>query len=247
MRLMMPGRRGERAQSGWARAVVCALLCAGALSAGGCWARSTPAKEAPAAPADQDKTGGASAPADAKAPEKGDQEFKDMTDMRARPDATRPTTLPGEVKVEKMNKSDAEWERLLNDEEFYILRNKGTERAFTGKYWKTKSRAEQQQDKSVYHCRGCGQELFRADSKFDSGCGWPSFDRMLQSGVIKEITDTTNGWVRTEVVCARCEGHLGHLFSDGPTETGLRYCINSASILHEGDKKAAEPKSDEKK
>jgi peptide-methionine (R)-S-oxide reductase len=156
----------------------------------------------------------------------------------------RPASLPGKADVKPVNISEEEWKKKLSAEEFYILRQKGTERSFTGKYWKTKPAIEQAKDQSIYACGGCGLELFKANSKFDSGCGWPSFDRMLQQGVIKEIEDRSHGMIRTEVVCARCNGHLGHLFDDGPTDTGLRYCINSASI----DKKdpAAEPKPEAK-
>lgn len=151
----------------------------------------------------------------------------------------RPASLPGKAVVQPLVIPEDQWKQKLSADEFYILRQKGTERSFTGKYWKTKPAAEQAKDPSIYACGGCGLELFKADSKFDSGCGWPSFDRMLQQGVIKEIEDRSHGMVRTEVVCARCGGHLGHLFDDGPTDTGLRYCINSASI----DKKEPTPEA----
>jgi len=161
-------------------------------------------------------------------------------EVKAMPDATpispaRPATLPGQAKLtspgqDQTDWSNIDWSKKLTPEQYYVLRQKGTERAFTGKYWQTKPPAEQAKDQTIYRCAGCGLELFRADSKFDSGCGWPSFDRMIQDGVIKEVADTSHGMTRTEVVCARCDGHLGHLFDDGPTNTGLRYCINSASI-----------------
>jgi methionine-R-sulfoxide reductase len=165
-----------------------------------------------------------------------------MPDMRARA-GSRPASLPGQAEITPLVKDEKQWEEKLTDEQFYILRQKGTERAFTGKYWRTKPVAEQRQDMSVYECAGCGQELFRADSKFDSGCGWPSFDRMIKLGTVKEIEDTSNGWLRTEVVCAKCGGHLGHLFDDGPTDTGLRYCINSVSIVRREVKGEGSPSS----
>lgn len=118
---------------------------------------------------------------------------------------------------------DAYWRSRLTDEEFQVLRNKGTERAFTGEYWDC-------EEEGVYRCRGCGETLFQSDSKFDSGCGWPSFDRPFNAAVIEEARDTSHGMIRTEVMCQNCGGHLGHVFPDGPTDTGLRYCINSLSV-----------------
>ena len=116
----------------------------------------------------------------------------------------------------------------LTADEFYVLRNKGTERAFTGEYWNV-------WEEGGYHCRGCGELLFQSDTKFDAGCGWPSFDRPATAGVIAEERDTSHGMIRTEVMCQKCGGHLGHVFPDGPTETGQRYCINSLSITLEKD------------
>ncbi|HNQ12650.1 MAG TPA: peptide-methionine (R)-S-oxide reductase MsrB [Bacteroidia bacterium] len=122
-----------------------------------------------------------------------------------------------------VQKSEDEWKKDLSSDQYYVLREKGTERPFTGKFYLHK-------DKGVYTCAGCGQELFNSDMKFDSHCGWPSFDREIAGGKIKTHRDTSHGMIRTEIVCARCNGHLGHLFDDGPTETGMRYCVNSLSL-----------------
>lgn len=125
---------------------------------------------------------------------------------------------------EKMHLTDAEWRTKLTPEQYRILREAGTERAFTGKYEKNKAAGE-------YLCAGCGQPLFESDAKFDSGSGWPSFTRPAEGGAVEEHSDASHGMVRTEVVCARCEGHLGHVFPDGPREDGgMRYCINSAAL-----------------
>ena len=122
--------------------------------------------------------------------------------------------------------SEAEWREKLSDEQFYILREKGTERAFTGKLLMNK-------EQGIYKCAGCGNELFTDEMKFDSHCGWPSFDKEIAGGKIKQILDKTHGMIRTEIVCANCNGHLGHIFNDGPTETGMRYCVNSVSLEFE--------------
>lgn len=143
--------------------------------------------------------------------------------------APEPGKEPQPVKTgDKIVRSDEEWKKMLTPEQYRILREKGTERAFTGKYWDTKT-------PGVYKCAACGTVLFSSGSKFDSGCGWPSFDAMISAGTVEEYTDTSFGMVRTEVTCAKCGGHLGHVFDDGPTQTGLRYCINSASIELEPD------------
>jgi peptide-methionine (R)-S-oxide reductase len=129
-----------------------------------------------------------------------------------------------------INRSEEEWKQILTPEQFSVLRMKGTDRAFTGKYYLTN-------EKGVYSCAGCGEELFTSDMKFASECGWPSFDRAMEGGKIKTVSDFSHGMVRTEIICAKCGGHLGHLFDDGPTKTGLRYCVNSTSLNFVKEKK----------
>lgn len=134
-----------------------------------------------------------------------------------------------------MNLSEAEWKNKLSPEQFYVLREKGTERPFSGEFVFTK-------DKGTYKCAGCGEELFSDNMKFDSHCGWPSFDREIAGGKIIQTEDNGHGMHRTEITCAKCGGHLGHIFDDGPTETGMRYCVNSASLTFEPEQEKSEPK-----
>ena len=128
----------------------------------------------------------------------------------------------------KVEKTDAEWRRELGDEQYRILRQKATEAPFTGEY-------DHVFEPGTYRCAGCGAELFSSDTKYDSGCGWPAFYAPANGEAIDEETDTTFGMVRTEVMCAACGGHLGHLFPDGPHPTGVRYCINSAALKLEDE------------
>jgi peptide-methionine (R)-S-oxide reductase len=123
----------------------------------------------------------------------------------------------------KMKKTDEQWKVELDPQSYYVLREKGTERAFTGEYY-------HHQEEGTYVCKGCGTSLFSSTAKYNSGSGWPSFYDAVEKGVIETKTDYSHGMIRTEIMCATCGGHLGHVFEDGPNPTGLRYCVNSLSL-----------------
>jgi len=129
---------------------------------------------------------------------------------------------------ETTKRTDEEWREKLSEEEYQVARCSGTEAAFTGRYWNEKAAG-------TYHCICCDSKLFRSDTKYDSGSGWPSFFEPIEAGAVAEKTDASHGMVRTESVCASCDAHLGHVFPDGPPPTGLRYCMNSASLRLEKD------------
>ena len=135
----------------------------------------------------------------------------------------RTTKLKDHHVTPKVTKSDEEWKKQLTLLQYEVTRNKGTERPFTGKY-------DNFDEKGIYHCSNCNAILFSSESKFRSGCGWPSFYDVVDLNTINIITDKSHGMVRTEITCANCEAHLGHVFDDGPPPTGLRYCINSESL-----------------
>jgi peptide-methionine (R)-S-oxide reductase len=132
---------------------------------------------------------------------------------------------------EKILKSEDEWKQVLSEDEFRVCRKKGTERPFSGEYYDLK-------DKGMYQCRCCGAPLFSSTAKYDSGSGWPSFYRPASDDGIVEKQDNSHGMTRTEILCSRCEAHLGHVFPDGPQPTGLRYCVNSLSLSFEKDNDA---------
>ena len=143
----------------------------------------------------------------------------------ASPSPSRPPkgATPQGAAIGKIMKNETEWKRILTPEQFRVLRQKGTEMAFTGQFWN-------HHERGVYRCAGCDLELFGSGAKFDSGTGWPSFSVPVAAEHVERSADRSHGMVRNEVLCARCGGHLGHVFDDGPRPTGLRYCINSAAL-----------------
>jgi peptide-methionine (R)-S-oxide reductase len=140
-----------------------------------------------------------------------------------------PRAVPEQHMKDKVVKTEEEWKKELTPEQFNVLRQKGTERAFTGEFWNSHT-------PGMYRCAGCGLELFSSETKFDSGCGWPSFYAPVKPDTVATQADHSHSMDRTEVLCPRCGGHLGHVFDDGPKPTGLRYCINSAALKFEPEK-----------
>ncbi|MBL7889550.1 MAG: peptide-methionine (R)-S-oxide reductase MsrB [Bacteroidia bacterium] len=137
--------------------------------------------------------------------------------------STNTSTMNNDSTNKTVNKTEEEWKQVLSPEQYHVIRQKGTEAPFSGKFYK-------HTEKGTYVCAACGEELFKSDTKFDAGCGWPSFFEAIDSTKITYTRDTSHGMIRTEITCTKCGGHLGHVFDDGPQPTGLRYCVNSLSI-----------------
>lgn len=150
--------------------------------------------------------------------------------MTCNEDGVRVSNVVRKFMADKVTKTEEQWRQELTPEQYHVLRQKGTERAFTGEYDHTFK-------PGMYRCAGCGQELFESDAKFDSGCGWPAFYQPASEDKVDAHEDSSFGMRRVEVTCSRCGGHLGHVFPDGPRPTGLRYCINSASLKLEPNEK----------
>lgn len=147
--------------------------------------------------------------------------------MNVGPDSSMtPAPDSGAATADSVIRTDAEWKQLLTAEQFRVLRQKGTEPPYSGEYYRNR-------EEGVYLCAACGQKLFGSETKYESGCGWPSFWAPLDSSTVDTAADQSHGMVRTEITCSRCGGHLGHVFPDGPEPTGLRYCVNSASLKFE--------------
>ena len=149
--------------------------------------------------------------------------FRELIGMRRRLIEGLRSRVKGATVEREIEKTDQEWAEELSPEQYEVLRKAGTERAFTGKYWDC-------HDDGVYRCAACGADLFDASTKFESGTGWPSFTEPMVAEAVETITDRSHGMTRSEVVCKRCGGHLGHVFDDGPGANGLRYCMNSLSL-----------------